>query len=448
MKRPFPRRDFIKLAASAAAVGPFFNFSRRVLGNPKTLRIAKWAHFLPEYDAWFETEWAKPWGEKNNTNVIVDNIPIERVHADASAEVAAGKGHDLFMFPWPPAEFHLHAIDHTEIYQNVSMNYGSIPQISYKSTFHAKTKTHFAFADFWIPAPVHYYTDFWAQAQMPLGPMTYGSLHSGGQRVRDKIGVPCGLSFSPNLEGNISANTFLYAFRSQILDVDGNIAINKNVYTAHALDFAKMLVQDAGSPDEFTWGPGGNTQAMLARKTTLTTSGISLLRAAEKQAPGLAKRMQLDPPLLGPYGVTGFPQATNCSTVWNFAENPGDAKKFLVDLIDGSRIGYDKSLGCNFPTYPKALPNIVLRLDKDAHGDPPHKYYALKDALHWTPNLGAPGIVQPAWMEVFNSFLIPKMFANVSQGNMSPHDAAAEGQKEVTAIVDKWNQIEASAAKS
>jgi multiple sugar transport system substrate-binding protein len=230
--------------------------------------------------------------------------------------------------------------------------------------------------------------------------------------------------------------------------VEGNIAINKNVYTAHALDFAKMLVQDAGSPDEFTWGPAGNVQAMLARKTTLTTSGISLLREAEKQNPDLAKRMQLDPPLLGPYGVTGFPQATNCSTVWKFAENPDDAKKFLVDLIDSSRTGYDKSLGCNFPAYPKALPNIVLRLDKDAHGDPPHKYYALKDALHWTPNLGAPGIVQPAWMEVFNSFLIPKMFASVAQGNMSPHDAAAEAQKEVTAIVDKWNQIEGSAAKS
>ena len=147
--------------------------------------------------------------------------------------------------------------------------------------------------------------------------------------------------------------------------------------------------------------------------------------------------------------MTGFPQATNCSTVWKFAENPDAAQKFLVDLVDGSRTGYDKSLGCNFPTYPKALPNIVLRLDKDAHGgDPPNKYYALKDALHWTPNLGAPGIVQPAWMEVFNSFLIPKMFASVAQGNMSPHDAASEAQREVTAIVDKWNQIEASAAKS
>jgi multiple sugar transport system substrate-binding protein len=444
MKRPFPRRDFIKLAASAAVVGPFFNFSPRVLGNPKTLKIAKWAHFVPEYDAWFDSEWAKPWGEKNNTIVIVDNIPVDRVHADALAEVAAGKGHDLFMFPWPPAEFHLHAIDHTEIYQRVSMNYGSIPQISYKSTFHPKTNTHFAFADFWVPSPVHYYQDFWAQAGMPLGPVAYEGLYTGGKRVRDKIGIPCGLAFSPTLEGNVTLHTFLYAFGGQILDANGN----KNVFSASALDFARMLNHEAGTPDEFTWGPGGNVEAMLARKTTCTTNAISLLRAAEKQNPELAKRIKLQPPLLGSYGVTGFPQATNCSTVWKFAENQDDAKKFLVDLIDSSRTGYDKSLGCNLPAYPKALPNLVVRLYKDPTADPPTKYYALKDALHWTPNLGAPGIVQPALMEVFNSFLIPKMFASVVQDNVPPHDAAVEAQKEVAAIVEKWKQIELSAAKA
>jgi multiple sugar transport system substrate-binding protein len=447
MKRPFPRRDFIKLAAATAAVGPFFNFSHRVLGNPKTLKIAKWAHFVPEYDTWFETEWAKPWGEKNNTNVIVDNIPVDRVHADALAEVAAGKGHDLFMFPWPPAEFHLHAIDHTEIYQNVSMNYGSIPQISYKSTFYPKTKTHFAFADFWVPSPVHYYQDFWAQAGMPLGPVTYDGLYAGGKRVREKLGLPCGLSFSPTLEGNITAHTLLYALRGQILDAAGNAAINKNLFAMHALNYVKNLNQDAGTPDEFTWGPEGNVQAMLARKTTCTTNAISLLRAAEKQSSDLAKRMMLQPPLLGSYGVTGFPQATNCSTVWKFAENQDGAKQFLVDLIDSSRTGFDKSLSCNFPTYPKALPNIVVRLYKDPKADPPYKYYALRDALHWTPSLGAPGFANPRWMEVFNTFVIPRMFASVVQGNLTPSDAAGEAQKEVTAIVEKWKQTESSAAK-
>jgi hypothetical protein len=274
MKKRLPRRDFIKLAAASVAVGPFFNFYRRTFGNPKTLRIAKWAHFLPEYDAWFENEWAKQWGEKNNTNVIVDNVPLEDVHQDAAREVAAGKGHDIFMFPWPPAEFRQHAIDHTEIYQNVSMNYGSIPQISYKSTFSPKTKTHFAFADFWVPSPFHYYQDLWAEVNMPLGPVHYGSLRTGAKRIREKLGIACGLSFSPTLEGNVSANTLLYAFHGQILDGNGDTFLNKTGFTVTALNYVKLLSQDAGTPDEFTWGPGGNAgaQDLLQRERNRSTA--------------------------------------------------------------------------------------------------------------------------------------------------------------------------------
>jgi multiple sugar transport system substrate-binding protein len=441
------RRDFIRLAAVAAASGPFFSFPQRALASQKTLRIAKWAHFLPEYDTWFESEMARQWGEKNDTKVIVDHIPVERIHADATAEVTAGKGHDLFMFPWPPAEFLRHAIDHTEIYQNVSFKYGSIPQISYKSTFSLKTKTHFAFADFWVPSPMHYFQDSWAEVGMPLGPGTYDSLYSGGQRIRAKLGLPCGLALAPTLEGNISLHTLLYAFRAQVLDADGSVALGKNSFTTNALNYAKSLTQDAGTPEEFAWGPSGNVRAMLARKVSCTTNAISLLRTAEKEDPALAKKIRLQPPLLGPYGVTAFPHATNCSSVWNFAENKEGAKQFLVDLIDSSKTGYEKSLSCNFPAYPKTLPNLVVRLDKDSQPGSPHKYNQLKDALHWTPNLGAPWIANPAWMEVFNSFVIPRMFANVVQGNMSAPDAAAAARKEVTAIVEKWNQIQSSAAR-
>jgi hypothetical protein len=44
------RRDFLRLAAGSAAFGPFFVFPERALASQKTLKITKWAHFLPEYD--------------------------------------------------------------------------------------------------------------------------------------------------------------------------------------------------------------------------------------------------------------------------------------------------------------------------------------------------------------------------------------------------------------
>src|SRR5262249_55310597 len=96
------RRSFIKSAAGAAMLGPFFIFPNSALAGQKTLKVAKWAHFVPEFDNWFEAM-ASEWGKQHGTKVTVDEIPVEQIRDAAMAEVKAGKGHDVFIFPWPPA---------------------------------------------------------------------------------------------------------------------------------------------------------------------------------------------------------------------------------------------------------------------------------------------------------------------------------------------------------
>ncbi len=435
------RRDFLRLAATAAALGPFFLFPDRALAFQKALKIAKWDHFVPEFDPWFDGVLAKEWGKQHDTRVIVDRIPVEKINARAAAEVAARKGHDVFMFPWPPAQYQQHVIDHIEVYQTVAFKHGNVDRLAHRSTFDPKTKKYFAFADSWIPAPLHYFEDYWSEVNIPLGPLHYDGLRSGGKRLRAKLGIPCGLALAPSLESNITLHTLLYAFRSGVLDADGNVIINKNYRTITALQYVKALYEDAGSPEQLTWGPSGNVRAMLARKTSCTINGISLLRAAEKQAPEVAKKIRLQPPLLGSAGVMAVPHVTNCSVVWNFAKNQHGAKQFLADLIDNSKTVYEKSQGCNFPVYQKTVPDLIVRLENDPKGDPPYKYKELKDALHWTANLGFPGYANPVAMEVFNSFVIPRMFISVVKGELSPEDAARAAETEVKRIFEKWKQV-------
>jgi len=180
---------------------------------------------------------------------------------------------------------------------------------------------------------------------------------------------------------------------------------------------------------------------MLARKTSSTINAISLLRTAEKDEPEVASKIRLSPPLLGHAGVFAFPHVTNCSVVWNFAQNQEGAKQFLADLIDNSRTAYEKSAGCNFPIYQKTVPNLIARLEDDPGADPPYKYKELKDALYWTRNLGFPGYANPVGMEVFNSFVIPRMFISVVTGQSSPEDATEAAEAEVTRIADRWKQV-------
>ncbi len=434
------RREFLRLAAATAAFGPFFLFPDRARTQQKKLTIARWSHFLPEYDQWFADVYAREWGRQHDTRVVVHTIPVDQVHARAAAEVAAGKGHDLFMFPWPPAEYQQHVIDHIEVYQAVSFRHGNVDRLGHKSTFDPKTRKYFAFVDSWMPAPLHYYQDYWSEVNIPLGPLHYDGLRSGGKRLRAKLGIPCGLALAPSLEGNITLHTLLYAFKSGVLDADGNVTINKNYRTITALKYVKALYEDAGTPDQLTWGTSGNVRAMLARKTSCTVNAISLLRTAEKENPETVKKISLQPPLLGSAGVMAVPHVTNCSVVWNFAENKEGAKQFLVDLIDNSKTVYEKSQGCNFPIYQNTVPDLIKRLESDPKVEPSYKYIRLKDALHWTPNLGFPGYATPVAMEVFNTFVIPRMFMSVVKGELSPEDAARAAETEVNRIFAKWKQ--------
>jgi multiple sugar transport system substrate-binding protein len=436
------RRDFLRIAAATAVSAPFFAFPDRALASQKTLRIAKWAHFLPEYDQWFVNQWAQDWGKQNDTKVIVDLIPVEQIRDRALAEAKARKGHDLFMFPWSPAEFGRHVIDHDEVIQAVGPKYGAVQQLAHRSTFDFKTKTYFGFADFWVPSPLHFFEDYWGQIGMPLGPTHYGSLYGGGKRLKEKFGVPCGLAFSPTLEGNVTLHTILYAFRAWLLEGNGNLLFNKNGFAVQVLKYIQMLYRETGSPEQLTWASGGNVRAMLGHKTSCSVNGISLLRTAEKENVELAKNIRLQPPLLGRngMGITALPHVTNCSAVWKFAPNQEGAKKFLVDLIDSSKIGYERSKGCNFPIYPKTLPDLVVRLGKDPQADPPYKYQELQDALHWTPNMGVPGVATPAYMEIFNTSVVPRMVGRMLKNEQSAEDAAASGAAEMQRIVDKWKQ--------
>ncbi|MBI2562187.1 MAG: twin-arginine translocation signal domain-containing protein, partial [candidate division NC10 bacterium] len=73
-QRLISRRDLIKAGALAAGVGPAIIIPGRARAAKKTLRILQWVHFVPPYDEWFNKKYTKEWGDKNDTEVTVDNI--------------------------------------------------------------------------------------------------------------------------------------------------------------------------------------------------------------------------------------------------------------------------------------------------------------------------------------------------------------------------------------
>ncbi|HUJ76035.1 MAG TPA: twin-arginine translocation signal domain-containing protein, partial [bacterium] len=111
------RRQLIKTAAATGLVaGVGANIIPTRARAAKKLTILQWQHFVPAYDTWFNTQWIKEWGEKNDTEVTVDNINNTALPSRMAAEASAKQGHDLFMSLQPPPVYEELVIDHADIY--------------------------------------------------------------------------------------------------------------------------------------------------------------------------------------------------------------------------------------------------------------------------------------------------------------------------------------------
>ena len=108
---------------------------------------------MPPYDEWFNKKYTKEWGAKNDTEVIVDNIGLAQINARANAEVAAGKGHDIVQFNWPPPAFEQQVVPMNDVYQELEKKLGKPIDLCVKSTYNPKTKQYFALSPSFTPIP-------------------------------------------------------------------------------------------------------------------------------------------------------------------------------------------------------------------------------------------------------------------------------------------------------
>ena len=139
------RRDFIKTVTAgmvATGLGANIMTPRKVCAAEKKLKILQWSHFVPSFDRWLEDTYVKEWGQKNDTEVIIDHISILELLERPAAEVAAQKGHDLVMFIRPPSAFEEHVVDLSDICQECENLHGHLIPLAHRSTYNPKTKKY------------------------------------------------------------------------------------------------------------------------------------------------------------------------------------------------------------------------------------------------------------------------------------------------------------------
>jgi multiple sugar transport system substrate-binding protein len=448
------RGDLLKRGTAAAfAVSMFGGLTDRALGvRPLQfahrqlsgqLRIMTWAHFVPAYDTWLDGTYAKQWGEDNDVEVKIDHINNALLYSTAAAEVAAQSGHDLFWFISPPASFQKQAIPVTDLVQEVSKKAGRMTRVARKATYNPKTKQFYGFPEGYAPDPVQYRRSFLQEAGVSLN--TWDDLRKGAAKLK-QIGHPVGLGMSNEIDSNMLLTSLLYCYGGFIQNEENRIVIGQGSNRRGAIQALQVMkeIYTSGMSDEvFAWTAASNNQAFLAGRLSVALNAISIVRSAEDQGnQALSDDTWLASIPRGPAMRLGNEHVMGVYLIWKFAKNKEAAKKFAVDQQLGYREHFVRSLYYNFPPWTGAVKGGFKTIRKlcaqDSH-KPKGKYTVLATiAERYTTNPGHPGNTTPVMDEVYNTFLIPQMFAEVAQGKQTPAEAVSGFSKKVQGIYRKW----------
>jgi len=436
-QRLISRRDLIKAGALAAGLGPAIIIPGRARAAKKTLKILQWVHFVPPYDEWFNKKYTKEWGDKNDTEVTVDNIGIAGISARAASEVSAQKGHDLFLFNWPPPIYEEQVVDMKDVYEEVQRKHGKPIDLGVKSTYNPKTKKYFGFSPSFTPDPVNYRQDLFSAVGMPNGPASWDDVRAGGKKIKQQFNNPVGIGLAQEIDTAMAMRTIMYAFGAHEQDANGNLILNSKE-TLETVKFVKALYEETMTPEVFSWDASSNNRAMIAGQISVALNAISITRTAEKENPEMSKKIQLTKALKGPVRAIGLEHVMDVYVIWKFAENIEGAKKFLIDYTTNFRQGFLAGEFYDFPCFPQTVPDLKTLIAKDPKAHPADKYKVLEDVLEWATNVGYPGYANAAIDEIFNTWVLNVMFAKAASGAATPEEAIKEADAACKRIFAKW----------
>jgi multiple sugar transport system substrate-binding protein len=447
-ERGLSRRDLLKRAgvgAGAIVVGgtaaPYsFSGPLRYKGRwlKGDLNIIQWIHFVPAYDTWFDKTWITQWGQANDVQVHVDHIAITDLPARAAAEVAAQSGHDIFGFLSPPAAYEDQVINHASIVAEIQKKVGPYSDLGKKSTYNPKTKKYFGVSDNYVPDPVVWRHDLWNG--VGEAPYTWDHVRKAVPKLK-AAGHPIGIGQSNELDSNMALIAFGMCFGSFIQDANNNVTLDSKA-TVDAVKFMVDIYKSGEEDAIFGWNTASNNQYLYSGRASMILNAISATRTPEQLNLPFANDLWIWPIPKGPHGRFGLEHVMGVYSIWKFAKNKEAAAKFISDLAINYRQATDASQLYNFPSFPGAYPFKAIRKTAAADAHKPKGKYTILTTIaeKYTYNIGYPGYSNAAIDELFSKFLIPQMYAQVSQGKLSAQDSVKSTSKQIKDIYAKWRK--------
>ncbi|HWO81920.1 MAG TPA: hypothetical protein VNM44_15860, partial [Gaiella sp.] len=252
---------------------------------------------------------------------------------------------------------------------------------------------------------------------------------------------------SNEIDSNMLLTSLLYCYGGFIQNEENRIVIGQGSNRRGAIQALQVMkeIYTSGMSDEvFAWTAASNNQAFLAGRLSVALNAISIVRSAEDQGnQALSDDTWLASIPRGPAMRLGNEHVMGVYLIWKFAKNKEAAQKYVVDQQLNYQDHFVRSKYYNFPPWTNSIKGgfkEIRRLTAQDPHKPKGKYSVLTTiAEKYTTNPGHPGNSTAVMDEIYNTFLIPQMFATVAQGKATPAEAVSAFAQKAQSIYRKWH---------
>jgi multiple sugar transport system substrate-binding protein len=241
-------------------------------------------------------------------------------------------------------------------------------------------------------------------------------LHAAGKPSGFALGNAVG-------DGNGFANWLVWSFGGQLVDEQGNVAINSR-NTIEALTYLKDLYATF-VPGTIAWGDISNNRAYAANEVWLTSNGVSLYFALKNDPATRPIADDTEHTLLPKGRLTESPMAglTLNAMVFRHSRFPNAAKALLTFLMEQEQ--YDPWLQANLGYWSQPLEAY----SDSAVWDSDPKVKIFKDVMRSNFYIGYKGPISQASAAANADYIMVQMCAQVASGQATPEAAAREAER-------------------
>ena len=400
------RRQFLKttaLGAAAVALG-----ARPGRAQAKTLSIMHENSFIKTYDEYFQKTLIPAYEKAAGVKVTYELVSVGGLQTRVTtvAETKSGPDMTLNFFNWPFL-YDANYVDVSDIAEEVGKKSGG---------WHDAAKEAVVVNGKWKAVPfgnvgqlMNWRTDWFKEVGFEKFPDSWDELLEAGTKLKAK-GHPFGFELGHGFGDNHGwLYPLLWSYGAREVEPDGKTVVIDSDETARAIDYCRKLFQQTMLEDVLGWTDPNNNKAYLSEQISCTNNAESILWAAKRDFPDIAKVTDQSQNPQGPKGRFHI-LAPWSHSIFTHTPDQQAAKDFLRWLMQPEQVGgWYASADSYYAPFLHAFDDAPLW-----HVEPRNIPYRESLATSHLPGWPAP--ISRASSESVAKYVIVDMFAKACAG--------------------------------